>query len=132
VTPLDWTVQDAAGSQLAHNETCVSNDAHNNLALLVANTSATGTNARVSAVVTSTSAWSIGAAPAVNTFALQAQLGTNPQAALAATAQELTVTTRLAKSADQALVLTVKTPTDITRDAGVQKTIFVTLTANLE
>jgi hypothetical protein len=38
----------------------------------------------------------------------------------------------LAKGADQALVLTVMTPTDITRDAGVQKTIFVVLTGTPE
>jgi len=67
-----------------------------------------------------------------DTFAIKAQLGTNPQAALAATAQELTGTATLAKGADQPLVLTVMTPTDITRDGGMEKTIFVVLTATPE
>jgi len=132
VTPLDWTVKDATGDQLGHGETCASNDAHNNLAINLENTSKTGTNARVSAAVTDSGGWSIGSAPTTDTFAIKAQLGTNALATLTAAAQELTGTARLPPGADQPLVLTVMTPTDITRNAGVQKTIFVTLTATPE
>ena len=132
MTPLDWTVQDATGSQLARSETCVSNDANNNMAMNLENTSNTGTNARVFAAVANSGGWNIGSAPATDTFVIQAQLGGNTLATLAAAAQELTGTARLAKGADQALVVTVMTPTAITQDAGVEKTIFVVLTATPE
>jgi len=132
VTPLDWTVKDAGGDQLARSETCVSRDANNNIAIRLENTSNTGTKAKVSAAVVNTGGWNIGSAPAMDTFVIQAQLGGNALATLTAAAQELTGTARLAPGADQELVLTVVTPTDITRDVGVEKTMFVVLTATPE
>ena len=134
VSPLDWTVQDSADGQVGRGATCVSGDEHNHVAMNLENTSNTGTKARVSAALTSDGGWNIGSAPATDTFVIQAQLAGNSLATLTPAAQELTDTLRLAKGADQAqaLVLTVKTPTDVTRDTGVQKTIFVTLTATPE
>jgi len=132
VTPLNWRVRDAGGDQLGLRETCVSNDDKNNMEIKIENMSNTGTNARVSAAVVNTGGWNIAAAPATNTFAIKAQLGANQQVVLAASAQELTGTATLAKGADQALVLTVMTPTDITRDLGVEKTMCVVLTATPE
>lgn len=132
ITPLDWTVRGANGAELSLSRTYVSSDAYNNLALKIANSSNTGTNARVSAAVPESGGWSIASAPAADTFALKAQLGANSQLALTTAAQELTGTTRLAKGADQALVLTVQTPTGITKNAGAPTTIFVALTASPE
>jgi hypothetical protein len=132
VTPLNWRVKGAGGDQLGLSETCVSNDDKNNMAMKIENMSNTGTNAKVSAAVTGNGGWSMGSAPATDTFVMQAKLGDNAPATLAVAAQELTGTTTLARGADQALVLTVMTPTDITRDAGVAKPILVTLTATPE
>jgi hypothetical protein len=132
VTPLNWRVKDASGDQLGLRETCISNDDQNNMAMRIENMSNTGTNARVSAAVTDNGGWTIGNAPATDTFAMQAQLGGNALETLAVAAQELTGTTTLAKGADQALVLTVMTPTGITHDAGAAKAILVTLTATPE
>jgi len=132
VTPLNWRVKGAGGDQLGLSEACVSNDEKNNMAMKIENMSNTGTNARVSAAVTGNGAWNMGSAPATDTFVMQAKLGDNAPATLTVAAQELTGTTTLARGADQALVLTVMTPTDITRDAGVAKPILVTLTATPE
>ena len=132
VSALDWRVKGAGGDQLGLSETCVSNDDKNNMAMVVKNMSNTGTSARVSAAVTGNGGWTIGSASGTDTFAVNAKLGTNAQVTLAASAQELTGTTRLAKGADQPLVLTVMTPTDITHDAGVAKPILATLTATPE
>ena len=132
VTPFDWTVQDATGSQLACGETCVSNDANNNVTMNLESISNTGTSARVFAAVANSGGWNIAAAPATDTFVIQAQLGGNGLATLAAAAQELTGTATLAPGADQALVLTVMTPTGITKNSGVQNPIFVALTATSE
>jgi hypothetical protein len=132
ITPLDWTVKDAGGDQLGQGETCVSNDVNNNVTINLENTSNTGTNARVSAAVANSGGWAIGSTPATDKFVIQGQLGTNPLATLAAGAQELTTIARLAKGSDQPLVLTVMTPTAITQNGGVQKTMFVALTATPE
>ena len=132
VTPLDWTVKDAGGDQLARSETCTSNDGNNLVAMNLENTSNTGTKARVSAAVTGDGGWNIGNMPATDTFVIQAQLAGNSLATLTPAAQELTDTLRLAQGTDQALVLTVMTPTDVTRDTGVAKVLFVTLTATAE
>ena len=138
VTALDWTVQDVppdapvGRGQVGRGKTCVSNDDNNRVAMNLENTSNTGTKARVSAAVTGDGGWNIAAFPEMDTFVIQAQLAGNSLATLTPAAQELTDTIRLAKGADQALVLTVMTPTDITRDTGVGKTMFVTLTATAE
>lgn len=132
VTALDWTVRNSAGNRIYLGQTCSSNDANNNIVIKVQNTSKTSTNARISAAVTGSGGWIIGGTPAVDTIVLQAQLGTNALATLAAAAQELTDTTKLANGADQALVVTVKTPTSITNNEGVEKTISVGLTASPE
>jgi hypothetical protein len=132
VTPLEWTVKDAGGDQLRLSEICLSSDPNNNVAMNLENTSNTGSNAWVSAAVTDNGGWSIGSVPASDTFVIQAQLGGNALATLAVAAQELTGTATLAPGADQALVMTAMTPTGITRNAGVQKRIFVTLTATPE
>ena len=132
VTPLDWTVKDVGGKQLGRNEICVSSDAHNNVTMKLENTTNTGTKARVSAAVTGDGGWIIGSQPATDTFVIQAQLTGNSLATLTPTAQELTDNIRLTKNADQALVLTVMTPTDVTHDTDVEKVMFVTLTATAE
>jgi len=132
VTALDWTVQDSADGQVGRGTTCVSNEAPNNMAMNLENTSNTGTKARVSAAVTGDGGWNIGRDPATDTFVIQAQLTGNSLASLTPAAQELTDTIRLAEGANQALVLTVMTPMDVTRDTGVGKVLFVTLTATAE
>ena len=132
VTPLNWRVKGAGGDQLGLGGTCVSNDDNNKVAMNLENASNTGTKARVSAAVTDNGGWTIGSAPATDTFVMQAQLGGNALATLTVAGQELTGTTTLARGADQALVLTVMTPTNTTHDAGVAKPILVTLTATPE
>jgi hypothetical protein len=132
VTPLDWTVLDSGGSQLGHGETCASNDANNNVMMILDNSTNTGSNAHVNAAILSSGGWTIAGAPSTDTFAIQAQLGANPVVALGTAAQELTAMARLAKAADQALVLTVMTPTAVTQNTGVPTTIFLALTATPE
>jgi len=133
-SPLHWYVRDNLGGQVGLGETCVSNDTYNNLPIRIENTSNTGTNAKVFGAVTGSGGWNIASSPGTDTFAIQARLGTNGQHMLGNLAVELTDTTRLAKGADQALVLTVMTPLSITNTAnlGVEKTIFATLTASPE
>ena len=128
-SPLDWYVRDASGAQVGLNETCVSNDANNNLTIKIENTSNTGTNARIFATAPGSGGWNVASAPGPDTFAIKAQLGANSQQGLTADPVELTITTKLAKGADQDLVLTLMTPTSITRPQG---TLFVPLTASPE
>jgi len=132
VTPLDWTVQDSTDGQVGRGTTCVSSEAPNNVTMNLENTSNTGSKARVSAAATVAGGWNIGGEPATDTFVIQAQLAGNYLATLTLAAQELTDTLGLAQGADQVLVLTVMIPTDVTHDTGVEKTMFVTLTATPE
>ena len=130
---LDWFVRNQFGGFLGLGETCVSNDLYNNLTAYVENTSNTGTNARVFGAVPITGAWDIAPATGPDTFTLKAQLGTNTLQTLTKAPQELTDVTRLAKGADQALVLILMTPTAITKlPAFGRNDMFMTLTASSE
>lgn len=138
ITPFLWIVQSSAdtpSSMLQCAETNItSSGAPNNKTIYVSNTSRTNSNADVTAQVTTVpGGWNVGGAAGSNQFWFRANMsgaGNGTVTIPSGSAADLTSSTLLAKGTDQALILTVDTPTDTTQNIGSQKQFVITLTAS--
>jgi hypothetical protein len=127
IAPFNWIAKNSAGANLGLNQTIISSDNNNgNKVIMVACLSPTGSTADISAKVTKPAQWSIGTAPGSDTFAVSAMLDTTEAPLSSTTAAPLGAVTT---GTDKALVLSFTTPTALTKLAGSEQVICVTLTA---
>jgi len=130
--PFYWLAKNgsAVPTDLALNQTVISDDANNGKTIKVSCLSQTGSSAAISASVGTPAGWSVAGATGSNAFAIQATLGTT--AAPLASTGGVSLGTLVAGTAnDKALVLALTTPTGVTIHGGSQQVISVTLTGTV-